>query len=148
MKQATVSKKSVLLICVFLVGFITQHPRYLIIYTSNQNLRIACLLKSVIAVRKYVTATHILFLSCLITTVATLIPRLPPFSCYFSRWVERGKAQQVSPGGRGSPLVGISLNHLCQVFSKTNGGGPKAYVTEICICASFPNALIFFLLRD
>lgn len=58
LKQATISKKSVLLICVFLVGFITQHPHSLIIYTSNQNWRIACLLKSVSAVRKHVSATH------------------------------------------------------------------------------------------
>lgn len=136
-----------LLICVFLVGFITQLPRYLIIYTSNQNLRIACLLKSVIAVRKHVTATYVLFLACLVTTIATLIPRLPPFTRYFSRWVEGGRAQQVSAGGEAALWLG-SLNPLCGAFSRTKRGGPKVYVTEICICASFANALIFFLLRD
>lgn len=76
-------KKSVLLICVFLVGFITQRPRYLIIYTSNQNFRLARLLKSVSPVRKHVTAIYVLFLACLVTTTATLTPCLPLFARYF-----------------------------------------------------------------
>lgn len=41
------------------------------------------------------------------------------------------RAQQVSAGGRGNSLVGISLSHLCRVFSKTKPGGPKAYVTNL-----------------
>lgn len=50
--------------------------------------------------------------------------------------------------GGGSPWAGISLNQLCRTFSNIKWGGLKARVTEIGICASFPKALIFLLLRD
>lgn len=139
-------KKKVFLICVFPVGFITQRPHYLIIYTSNQNFRIACLLKSVIAVRKHVTATTILFLACLVSTTATLIPCMPSFTCCF--FFQAGGNKSSSTVGGGSPWAGISQNQLCRTFSKMKWGGLKVCVTEIGICASFPNAVIFLLLRD
>ena len=123
-------KKKVFLICVFPVGFITQRPHYLIIYTSNQNFRIACLLKSVIAV----------------STTATLIPCMPSFTCCF--FFQAGGNKSSSTVGGGSPWAGISQNQLCRTFSKMKWGGLKVCVTEIGICASFPNAVIFLLLRD
>lgn len=127
LKQATVSKKSVLLICVFLVGFITQHPHYLIIYTSNQNWRIACLLKSVIAVRKHVTATH--FVSglprhhhCHLTTV------LAPFHQLRSCVGERGELSRLLPRGE-SPC----LHPLCRAFSRTAGrAGACGWDLHLC----------------
>lgn len=100
-------KKSVLLICVFLLGFITQHPHSLIIYTSNQNWRLACLLKSVTAVRKHVTATHFVSVlphhqRCHLSTL------LAPFPRSVAVWVGMGRAALA-----GSP---------CRAFGRTQRG--------------------------
>lgn len=103
-------KKKVFLICVFPVGFITQHPHYLIIYNSNQNLRIACLLSSVTAVRKHVTAAPVLFLACLVSTAATLMPCVPSLTWCFSRPVGTRVAQQWGEAalGLGSLLISFA----------------------------------------
>lgn len=129
LKQATVSKKSVLLICVFLVGFITQHPHYLIIYTSNQNWRIACLLKSVIAVRKHVTATH--FVSglprhhhCHLNTV------LAPFTSYVPAW-GRGESSAGFSHGERAPACIPSAEHSAE----QRGGPGRAALTSASVPA-------------
>ena len=71
-------------------------------------------------------------------------PACPHLPVVFPGGWKPRRARQVPPGGRGSPVVGISPNRPRRAFNKTEQGGPKAYVTEICICASLPNARIFF----
>lgn len=116
-------KKSVLPVCVFLVGFITQRPRYLIIYTSNQNWRIACLLKSVITVRKHVTAPYILSLACHHCHLSAL---LAPMEALFLRAGGSGGSSAGFSRGQRQPLwLGSLRIPFAEHLTKLNGEDPK-----------------------